>query len=271
MGVHIDTYNIEKLVSKGEKIVLSGYDSIGIGYPVYAFNTPKTVWDLVKSLPMGEGRKVFIFKTAGEPFYWNDSSSLMIIKRLQKKGYRVVFERHYLMPYNIIMRYPDSLVKQMYNTTQKLCIDMAERIMNGEEHLPKFTFKSRLAAFVFRIQWPGAAINGRLCSTNKRCNLCMKCANSCPTHNILLKSGKICFSWKCVMCMRCVMYCPKDAINFGLLKGLALNGAYDFNKIISDDAIPDEYVNDKTRGFFKFFKKYYLWAERTCKEDKSQS
>ena len=263
LGAAAEIYDIEKI--QGEMPDLSQADMIGIGYPIYAFNPPKLVLDFVRRLPCGNGRSAFIFKTAGEPFYWNDSSSALLMKHLRKNGYRVVFERHFLMPYNIVFRYPDALAKQMLLINRKLCMDMAQRILQGEVSLPKLTLQSRLASFVFRIQWPGAALNGRLCRVGKRCNLCGKCERNCPVGNIRRDKGKIRFGWKCIMCMRCVMYCPKDAIRFGLLRRWSLNGPYEFDRIMTDETIPEVFVREDTQGFFRLFRKYYRWADEVTK------
>lgn len=266
IGESAQIFNIETMSKNATVPELDVFDAVGIGYPVYAFNSPKMVLDFVKKLPEGQGRPAFILKTAGEPFYWNDSSSILIIKQLRKKGYRVVFERHFLMPYNIIRRYPDALVKQMVHTNKILCIDMAKKILKGEVYLPKFTIQSRLAAFFLRIQWPGAALNGRFLATNKRCNICGKCAKNCPVGNITLKNKKLRFGWKCIMCMRCALFCPNDAIKFGLIDILAFNGPYEFERILSDDGTPEIFINEKTKGFFGMFKKYYRWAGEICKK-----
>jgi Fe-S-cluster-containing hydrogenase component 2 len=260
LGAEAESCPIEKLAGASEIPDISNTDALGIGYPIYAFNAPKLVVDFVKSLPPSDGKLAFIYKTAGEPFCWNASSSASIIRHLKRKGYRVVFERHFLMPYNILSRYPDALAKQMVITTGKLCLDMAERILSGEVSLPRLTFASRLMSFVFLIQRPGAALNGRFCSTNKNCNRCMKCVKNCPTKNIGFENGRILFHWKCIMCMRCVMYCPQNAIRFGLISYMAVNGPYEYEKIISDANISSEYVNEKTKGYFRLFKKYYRWA-----------
>ena len=89
-----------------------GYDLVGFGYPVHAFNVPQVFLKFVKQLAPGTQR-AFIFKTSGEPFHFNDASSRLLCRQLKRKGYDVMFETHMLMPYNIMFRYSDSLVKQM--------------------------------------------------------------------------------------------------------------------------------------------------------------
>ena len=60
--------------------------------------------------------------------------------------------------------------------------------------------------------------------------------------------------------MSCVLKCPKNAISIGLLNLWALNGRYDFDRIMLGENIKSSYVNIKTAGYFRLFKKYYLKA-----------
>lgn len=53
------------------------------------------------------------------------------------------------------------------------------------------------------------------------------------------------------------MNCPKDAISMGLLNGFRVNGAYKFDKLLADDSVSGNFVNDKTIGYYKKFNKYY--------------
>lgn len=263
LGIGAGNHSIEDILKRGVFPDISECETVGIGYPVYAFNTPSNVNRFVKMFPPADGKKVFIYKTAGEPFYWNNSSSARIVRLLKRKGYTVFFERHFLMPYNIMFRYPDALVKQMHTTSQRMAEDMARRIINGESCPPKLTLQSLAAAVVFRIQWPGAALNGRLYSTGKSCNLCGKCVKNCPTGSIRIKNGRVKFGWKCIMCMRCVMNCPQQALRIGILQPWALHGNYEYERILNDESIPSVYVGADTKGYFKLFRKYYQKVERT--------
>jgi hypothetical protein len=97
------------------------YDLVGVGYPVHAYNAPQLVCSFVKRLPKTEKRTpAFIFKTSGEPFPMNSTSSMMIVRVLVKKGYDVLSETHMLMPYNIMFRYRDEIAKHMYMHTMQM-------------------------------------------------------------------------------------------------------------------------------------------------------
>jgi len=241
------------------------FDYAGFAYPVHAFNTPRIFIDFVKSLPDSDN-KAFILKTSGEPFHINDASSRKLYELLLSKGFDVTLDRHLLMPYNIVFRYKASLVKQMYQYNEKLCDILVQDLLSGKRDDMHFKLRHKIFSAIFKIQQPGAILNGRLYSTNKQCNMCLKCVRECPSGNISVIKGKLKFDAKCTMCMRCVMHCPRNAVNFGLLRPLKINGAYDFKRILADDNIKGNYINENTKGYFRFFKNYYRKADRIIKE-----
>jgi Flavodoxins len=260
-GVLSDCYAIDDCIRNGNIPDISDYDSVGIGYPIYAFNVPNIVAAWIRKLPKADGKTVFVFKTAGEPFPLNHASSYYIFSHLRKKGYIFNYERHFLMPYNIIFRYNDAVVKHIYLLSQKLARKMASDLSKGITHSPHFNPFIVFVSLIFRIQWIGAVINGRLLRTGNACNLCQKCVRECKTDNIRLKHGRIRFGWSCTMCMRCIMYCPQKAIHAGILEPWAIRGAYDFERILGDTSIPDDYIRKCDKGLFRYFKKYIRETE----------
>ncbi len=239
-----------------------GFDYIGFGYPVYAYNMPEILFKFVKGLPDAAGKKAFIFKTSGEPFRLNRVSSYKLIKMLHRKGYDVLLEQHLLMPYNILFRYPDRLSKQMYLYCDALSKMLSLRLPGGERDVFRFNPVYVFASLLMRVQWPGSRLNGRLYWVNKkRCSKCMRCVKDCPENNISFKDGKFKFGWRCLMCMKCAMLCPVDAVNIGLIPFFKINKAYDFKRILTDDSITADYVNPETKGYFRLFKKFFSSAD----------
>jgi len=257
-GVDIGQIRIEDVFLKGTIPVTDGVDHILIGYPIHAFNAPKIVVDFAKMLPSGNGKQVSIFKTSGEPFFFNNSSSHPLIKVMKSKGYKFMTETHLLMPYNVMFRYPDALVKQMYLLMQDMVGKFTEDVLNGTGEMISYTMFNRIFSFIFRIQWPGARFNGRFYSCNhKKCTLCLKCVKNCPSNNIRVQNKKIRFDGKCMMCMRCVQNCPHDAINIGILRWWAVRGIYNYNQLMAEDSIPSDYINENTKGYFRLFKRFF--------------
>ena len=258
LGLKVLQYKIDEERKKDVPPDLSAADYILIGYPIHAFNPPQMVAEFVRTFPEAQGMPVSIFKTAGEPFCLNRSSSHQIMRILKRKGYDVMAEKHMLMPYNMLFRYDDSLAKQMYLFTQKLAGEFALTVAEGKRELIKYNTFNKVMSFIFRIEWPGARLNGLFYSVSKKkCVMCMKCVKACPTQNIKEKNGKLKFSSNCAMCMRCVQVCPKEAVRIGLVQPLIVKRGYDFKKILSDDSISSEYVNRDTRGYFRGFRKFF--------------
>ena len=234
------------------------YDLALFGYPIHAFNTPRFFLRFVKTLPGVQNVPAFVFKTSGEPFRLNDASSRPLVRLLRKKGFAPMLDRHLLMPYNIVFRYPDTLVKQMYLHTADMAALIAERIADGPPQQLRYAFPAVLVSYLFRLQWFGAWVNGPLIRPDKtRCKGCGLCAAACPAQNIRMCGGLPKFSGRCVMCMRCAFFCPADAVRPGFLNHWRVNGPYQFEKLVSDGTVPSVFIDENTKGYFRLFRKYY--------------
>lgn len=239
-------------------------DIIGIGYPIHAFNAPKIILKLCKALPKlnakrGESKRVFIYKTSGEPVRMSDVSSLKMRKILKKRGYTVTGEYQYVMPYNIIFRHSDKAAYKMWQTSKALVPVDAEEILRGAPHLPRNIVFGGFLAWVLRIEHPGAKLNGRFFRADKNCVKCGLCVKACPANNIKIgPNGKITFGGNCMMCMRCAFNCPKNAIDIGLFKGWKVNGKYSFDP--PDESAVDGGKHDKY--CLSAYERYYADAQR---------
>lgn len=256
---NVKQYKIEEAVHENSSLDFDSVSHILIGYPIYAFNAPQMVIDFIKLFPKATGQKISIFKTAGEPFYLNKCSSSQMKRILSKKGYDIMMETHFLMPYNVMFRYEDALAKQMYLFMQDMAKKFASKVVSGEKDLIPCSAFGKAVSFSIRgILWWGSKFNGRLYSYNKKkCTMCLKCVRECPTKNITVKDDKLCFDGSCAMCMRCVQRCPTQAIDIGILRFWAVKGVYDFKRIANDDNIPSNFVNTHTKGYFRLFRKFF--------------
>ena len=204
-------------------------DTMVIAYPVYGFNPPKNVIDFVRALPNGS-QKVYFLKTSGEPLHLNDASSLALIKMLERKGYIICGEYHYIMPYNMIFRHSDSLASKMLLTAKARLKVAAQEIDEGRRRPILMPLRARFMRVVCKIEHKGMALNGMLYKVNKnKCINCNKCVRLCPNKNITIKNGKFVFGSNCLGCARCAFQCPTDAINTGLLNFHKVNGSYNFD------------------------------------------
>ena len=241
---------------------LNEYDLIGFGYPIHAFNAPETFVKFIKKLPkLKEKKKYFIFKVSGEPFAPNNASSYHSYLKLKRRNMVLIAEKHFLMPYNIIFRYRDSLAKQMYLYLYSLTKAFVLEILN-EEKPEKIWYAPWhvVWSFLLRIEWIAPKLNCLFVSVKKdKCINCHKCINECPCGAVFInKKGRIRLkASKCAMCMRCAMFCPTDAFTYGFMNPWKVNGAFQYKKLVKDKDVPAEYINHNTKGYFKLFNKYF--------------
>ena len=238
---------------------INSFDMIGVGYPIHAFNTPQIFTKWMKSLPKVTNKLFFVYKVSGEPFSFNNASSNLFVKKLKRKGYKKIAEKHFLMPYNIMFRYKDEIAKQMYLYLKALTKLFVQEIIHKDYEVIPYHLGPKFLSLIFRIEWIAPKVNAPLCKMNKNCTKCGLCMDNCPMHAIYIsKKGKMKFkSSKCSMCMRCTMNCPTNAIRFGIMNAWKINGMYDYDKILKDESINPNYINENTKGYFHKFNKYF--------------
>lgn len=246
-----------------------GFDLIGIGYPIHAFSAPEPILKFVKTLPPVEGKRAFVFKSSGEGLHLNDGSSQKLIKILKKKGYDVLFERHFVMPYNMIYRHSDEMAKQMWIYTKAMVTLSAREIERGVRKKTKKNIFKRAFTATFRvIEQPFAHIHGPLFKVDKnKCIECGRCIKTCPQANIKIEDGKFKFGKACVLCMGCSFNCPVDAIHVGFFKYWKVNGSYRLNELVKDESLYFPVVPDRAKGIYRLYKKYYRECDAELKAE----
>ena len=241
---------------------LSGYDYVGLGYPVSAFNAPHPFMKYFKKLKFGSGQKYFIYKNSGETLGLNNASSRKILRKAKKENATFCGEYHFVMPYNIHFEFDREFIKQILEKDEKLMDIMFYNLSAGIAPVVKSNFFYNLCAFFIGIQAIGGAVNSLFYKTNGKCNGCGLCAKNCPNGNIRIKNKKAVFSRSCDMCMRCSFYCPQKAIKIGFLQGWQVNRYYDLFKLRKDGAPSEPYITGKSKGFYKCFIKTFDEIDR---------
>lgn len=271
----------------------NNFDYVGFAYPIHGFNAPYIMLDLAKALPRAiekeqnicektaknkqkgsdfyakngkktcKNKQYFIVKTSGEPLKINNVSSIKFNDIMKKKGYVLMSEYHYVMPYNMIFRHTDEMAARMKNTLEQLAPVEAREVICGVEHkLSKVPF-GRFVAWVVRIEQPAMKVNGRFFKVDgNKCIKCGACAKNCPVGNIKMDgNGKFSFGGDCVMCTRCSFNCPTNAFDIGMLNGWKVNGRYSYK-------LPEKPEEDKHAWYCqKAYKRYFEDAQRkiaTC-------
>ena len=193
--------------------------TIGIGWPVAFWNTYPLVRNWIDNLPDGNNTEVFLFDTMG------DSSCKMvahIAKILEKKNYKVIGAKGFIMPNNFLLVLKDLKNKERIEKTFKKVELYIKDIIAGNGEISKpniFSFIAfKITSFITTKLWlTKLAKKIMKFKVNKnKCNRCGICANLCPTENIDIKDFMQ-FKDKCIFCLRCVSYCPQQAMSNKIL------------------------------------------------------
>lgn len=250
---HHETKRIE-ICSDTPSSDTSSFDLIGIGYPIYGFNSPKILNDYLKKVRFRENQPYFIYKNSGETFAANNASSRIIIRRLKRKKLKLIGEYHFVMPYNIHFAFERAFIKEIIEMNHKLTEVLYAQLMHHQGQVIKTNLFYRFFSVLVSVQKIGGPINSFFYKVDvQKCIHCLRCVRECPTKNIALKNGKIVFSHRCLMCMRCSFYCPVNAIHIGMLQRWRVNQAYNLQEIEQDKTLKGDYIHDDSKGFYRCF------------------
>ena len=264
-GDEVDLYEIDPL--KLERLDLSRYDIVGLGYPIYGYNAPWPFLKFIRYQKFPKGIRTFIYKNSGETEKVNDASSLFVWRKLKRSKAIIENEYHFMMPYNIHFRFEEELVKEILDMDEKLYEILLYEIKNQIPNIKRYKLWHKIVTRVVSIQFIGGDINSFFYKVKKdKCIDCNLCIKQCPTQNIYRnEKGQIKFHHYCLMCMRCSFFCPTAAIDIGILQGWKVNGRYDFEKIRKMN-LEKPVITQNTQGFFKCYIDTYNYINSRYKE-----
>jgi ferredoxin len=210
-------------------------DMLLVLYPVYAMNAPKPVYDFINQLSMVKKIPAAVFSVSGGgEITPNTASRLHTIRRLEKKGYRIVYEKMFIMPANALTTTPEDislrLIEALPAKVGSVVNDLLSEVCRRTDPNLFNRFISVIGeSLKLRI---GGELFGRKIQVSRECNGCKLCARKCPMGNIKMAEGIPHFRSRCAVCLRCIYGCPKKALSPGIGKAFVLK-EYNLNRMIT--------------------------------------
>ncbi len=199
---------------------LADYDLVGLGTPVFYYNSPFNVRDFMQGLPDLPDKQWFVFCSHGSVM---GNTLIYMAEALMKKGIRVVgYHDTYadgtipFYPYpTLTTGHPD---EQEYEEARAFGREIAERskrIAAGEQGLiPEPGEKKQewvQQSESFTLEFLGSVMPP-MHIDEERCIQCGECAEACPVDGIDPEADPPRMQDPCVYCYYCAKICPEVAI-----------------------------------------------------------
>jgi len=230
-------------------------------YPVYATNAPKPIYEFIRKLSIdGKCPSVVISVSGGGEVTPNNACRLHCIKRLEKKGYPVVYEQMIVMPSNFVVATPDELAIRLLEVLPYKIDKIVTALLSGVIRRDNPNLLNRIISFVGELEKTSlvSGLFGRCIKVNSNCTGCGICHKGCPVENIKLVNQLPVFGGKCTICLKCIYSCPVKALTLGIGRFIILKTGYpleDWENQMNGEKKSS--IDDLTKGYaFSGLRKY---------------
>lgn len=249
-------------------------DLLFLVYAVHACNAPEPVYEWIKETPDVKGtRAVVISVSGGGEITPNTACRVGCIKRLQKKGYTVVYEKMLVMPSNWIVQTKDGLAIRLLEVLPARVERIVQDVIAGISHRTKPGMLDRFISWAGELEKIGARSFGRRIKAGGGCNGCGRCEKSCPRGNVVLEGHRPAFGGKCIMCLKCIYGCPKKALKPGFMKFIVVKEGYNLQEVEKRmKSVEPAPVENLAKGYlWKGVKEYLLEPDTPGKQENHPS
>jgi ferredoxin/flavodoxin len=261
IGYEASTQQLKKSI----KDFKSEHNLLILLFAVHACNAPKAVYSWIENLEKVKNTSaVVISVSGGGDVIPNTACRVSSIKRLEGKGYKVIYENMLVMPSNWIVATKPPLAKMLLEILPKKVQGIVEDVENGVIRRTKPYVVDRFLSFVGELEKFGAKSFGKQIRVSEACTGCGWCSSNCPAGNISLEAGNLKFGNNCHLCLKCIYGCPNKALQPGVGKFIVIKEGYDLKTIEDMEALKEPVdVVGLTKG--------YLWSgvRKYLLEDKS--
>jgi ferredoxin len=219
--------------TKGDQIPVE--DHLIIFFPIHGFNAPRNVEQFCKGLPPGKGSRISFIAVGCSFSGINYSSSRLLKKIAQRKGYSVQLDEVLGMPSNFLMAYSKRTSLELISRSEHRITEIAALLESGSIQEKSIPVISTMVHFLGKVESIGARFFGLELHAHKSCTSCGICWSNCPAGNITQKKNhRPGFKFNCLMCMRCIYGCPEKAISPYLSRFIPLKQGYNLQELLKE-------------------------------------
>ncbi|MCD4733930.1 EFR1 family ferrodoxin [bacterium] len=208
----------ERITKQSNAQPPTGFDLLGVGFPVYHFRPPRLVVELLNSLD-GGGRSIFFFLTKGMA---SGDSLRQVMTLAKERGFRTVAAAEFYYPgTDALLLFCkkgstlEHLLKSVHSRKlQRQVNRLVEQAIHGAVISPPAQKYYHPLVAPFNDN-PYQYLVEEFTVLRDRCIKCGLCVKGCPRDNIRWSSGEIAIGLECDLCLRCLHHCPTEAIQLG--------------------------------------------------------
>lgn len=240
------------------------YDLLILLYPVHAFNAPRAVYNWISHLEkVNNTPAVVISVSGGGEIIPNTACRRSPIKRLEKKGYTIIYEKMLVMPSNVMIETNETLARKLLEILPKKVFAIVEDIKKGVIRRTKPFFIDKIFSHIGEMEKFGTKYFGKKIKYTDACNGCGWCVENCPAGNITMEEKRPVFSNKCHMCLNCIYGCPNKALVSNIGKFLILKNGYNLKILENMGTLRETVEIEKlAKGYIWSGVKKYLLEDR---------
>lgn len=229
-------------------------------YSVYALNAPQKVHEWIESLDcFGNVSAAVVSISGGGEISPNTACRASVIKKLQKKGFKVTYENMLIMPSNFGVSAGAPVSRLLLEVLPKKIRTIAAEIDSDIIRRTKPHLFDKLMSGVGKLERFGAHNFGKKIQVGDTCSGCGWCSNHCPAGNITMQSDKPIFGYSCNFCIGCIYGCPSKALEAGTGKFLVFKDGFDLNALEKTQPANIEDVEKLAKGYaWKGVREYLL-------------
>ena len=208
------------------------HDFLVLVFPVHACNAPEAVYKWLENIPsVNKIPALAVSVSGGGEISPNTACRVSSIKRLEKKGYDVIYDEMIVMPSNVVVATKEALAIKLLEVLPVKAKIILDGFLSGTRHRSAPKLIDRIFSKLGELEKPFTKSFGKRIKVSSNCDGCGKCVSHCPAKNISLLSGKPVFGDKCHLCLGCLYLCPKKALAPGIWKFIVIKEGYDIDKL----------------------------------------